>query len=510
MKNKKTLMVFLSAVLVLTVVLTACSNNKPSSPSSTPSSSPSNAGTEPSTPSVSDKKIEIEVLTDSGGTVLPEGENDRMKLRLDEALNIDLKLNLYSDYNQVTLRYAGANSPDMVWVNRPFMQEFANKGLLLDLTPYLDKLQPVVDFIGEENLKKGTIDGKVYGISKRASFPFFNIWLRKDWLDNLGLSVPTTLDEFLDVARAFTQDDPDGNKKNDTYGFTGGELSAFDPIFSAFGVGSIGTFYQRDGKLISSLYDPNMPAAIEFITKMINAGIVDPDLLANSGTSAEQRAFQGKVGMIWHGFPRMTHPDRINEYKAVDPNAEWIQIPALKGPAGAYAGTFDVGTSPGMHAISKSVENDPDKLQRIFDMLNYIASPEGASLVAHGEEGRHWNLENGKIVRTELRSKEHAFVYQLLGRDEMVYLQSGYPAENIEFSANTPRIETYNGMLDIPEGYNPADAERYMLEEMAKFLYGKTPLSKYPDFLKTLSETFKYQLMQDSAEKTLKELNIIQ
>jgi putative aldouronate transport system substrate-binding protein len=419
-------------------------------------------------------------------------------------------MNLFTEYTQVNLRMASANYPDMVWVSRTSLQEFARKGLLLDLTPYMDRLEPVVQFIGEENLRKGMVDGKIYGIAKRPSIPYFNIWIRKDWLDNLGLQVPTTLEEFFNVARAFTENDPDGNNQNDTYGYSGGGLSAFDPILSAFGVGSLGTFYVRDGRLVNALYDPRMPDAIRFVNELIDAGVVDPDLLANVGTSAEQKAFQGKVGMIWNGFPRMTYPERVKEYKAVNPNAEWVQVPALIGPGGQYAGVWDVGISPGMHAVAKSVEKDPEKLERLFDLLNYMATPEGAALVAHGEEGRHWYRdENGKIVRTELRAKEHVFVYQLLGRDEIEYLQSGYPLEAIEFSAGTPRIDVYNGLLDIPEGYNPADAERYYLEEMAKFFYGKRPLDEYPKFLETLGGTFKYQWMLDSADQQLRELGII-
>ncbi|MFD0868506.1 hypothetical protein [Paenibacillus residui] len=100
-------------------------------------------------------------------------------------------------------------------------------------------------------------------------------------------------------------------------------------------------------------------------------------------------------------------------------------------------------------------------------------------------------------------------MYQLLGRNEMEYLESGYPKEAIEFSANTPRVEIFNGYLDIPDGYNPADAYRFMEEEIAKFIYGKRSISEYDDFLEKLLTTFKYQLMLDSAEKQLKELEII-
>ena len=44
------------------------------------------------------------------------------------------------------------------------------------------------------------------------------LWIRTDWLDNLGLKAPTTMDELLEVARAFRYDDPDGNGQDDTWG----------------------------------------------------------------------------------------------------------------------------------------------------------------------------------------------------------------------------------------------------------------------------------------------------
>ena len=43
--------------------------------------------------------------------------------------------------------------------------------------------------------------------------------IRQDWLDNLGLDMPETFEEFKEVMRAFTEDDPDGNGVDDTYGF---------------------------------------------------------------------------------------------------------------------------------------------------------------------------------------------------------------------------------------------------------------------------------------------------
>lgn len=508
MIKKKAASSLLIAVLSIGTVLAGCGGSGGGSGASSGSVQPSAGSASPVKPA---EKVKLEIMTDGAGSKLPEGANDRIKLKLDEKLNTDIQLTLYSGdaANQLNLRMAGGDYPDLINIGRVQMQEYARKGLLLDLTPYMGKLEQARKFIGEDALKKGTVDGKIYALPKKASIPYFNVWIRKDWLDKLKLSMPTTPEEFFNVAKAFTEGDPDGNGKKDTYGFTGTGLNSLSPIFSAFGVGDLDTFYMKNGKLTNSFHDPAMKDALQFVNDMIKAGVIDPDLLSNTGTQHEKKAFQGKAGMIWNGFPRMTLAASVDEYKAVNPNAEWVQMPALKGQGGQAAGVWDIGIAPGLHAIPKAIEKDPVKLQRLFDLLNYVASPEGNSLVAHGEEGRHWNRENGKIVRTELRAKEVVFMYQLLGREEMEYLASGYPKEAIEFSAKTPRIEVYNGFLDLPDGYNPADSYRFMEEEMAKFAYGKRPLGEYGDFLKRLDETFKYKLMTDSAEKQLKELGIV-
>ncbi len=47
------------------------------------------------------------------------------------------------------------------------------------------------------------------------------MWIRQDWLDNLGLEVPRTWDEMAAVAEAFVTQDPDGNGEDDTIGILG-------------------------------------------------------------------------------------------------------------------------------------------------------------------------------------------------------------------------------------------------------------------------------------------------
>ncbi len=220
-------------------------NNGGSTPSNTtakPNSETVNSSTEPS-----GKPVKLEII--ESGNNLPSPDKDIIKQELDKALNIDLNLTVYpsaDDYsNQLNIRMASGNFPDLFMVDRQQLIQFSKQGLLLDLTPYMNKLEQTVSFIGEDSVKKGMVDGKVFAISKTPQIPYNTYWIRKDWLDKLHLAVPTTVEQLSAVALAFTKDDPDGNGKPDTFGLTGGKLGAFAPIFGAFGVGMPGNFYDE-------------------------------------------------------------------------------------------------------------------------------------------------------------------------------------------------------------------------------------------------------------------------
>lgn len=178
-------------------------------------SAPTPAAAPVTAPAASAKKIKIDIIETGNG--LPSPDQDIIKQEIDKAINTDLNLTVYAsqdDYkNQLNVRMASANFPDLFSVDRQQLKQFSEQGLLLDLTPYMDKLKPVKDFIGEESLKKGTMNGKVFAVAKTPTIPYDTYFIRKDWLDKLGMQVPKTTDELLEVAKAFADKDPDGNGK---------------------------------------------------------------------------------------------------------------------------------------------------------------------------------------------------------------------------------------------------------------------------------------------------------
>ncbi|WP_407945765.1 extracellular solute-binding protein [Paenibacillus puerhi] len=510
MNRKASFSLALTTVLLGGTILAGCSTQQPEATAGQPAGEA--VGQE--APKSSAKPVKLDIISTGNG--LPAPDQDQIKQELDKALGIESNLTVYAsgdDYkNQLNVRMASGNFPDLFALDRAQLKQYAEQGLLLDLSAYKDKLRPTLDFIGEDSIKKGSLNNKFYAIAKAPNIPYNTFWIRKDWLDKVGLQPPKTIEELLEAAKAFTEKDPDGNGKKDTFGITGGKLAAFSPIFGAFGVGGPGNFYEKDGKVVNSFYDPAFKDALAFIKQVVDSGAVDPELLSiNSTPQYQQKGIKGQAGIMWIDWPNVTKDEFVAQIKAVNADAEWIQLPALKGPGGQFEGAYDIGAASGMYAIPKGLEKNPEKLTKVIELLNYVSTKDtGSALVQFGIKGKHYNEENGKIVPTELMAKEmnYSWLYQFTGRPEMEYLfvKFAQQAPYIEFANNQPRIKTLNGFVDNPTGYNSADATRFIDEELAKFVYGKRPLSEYDAFIKTLETSMNYKVYLDEGMKQLAEL----
>ncbi|UQZ87517.1 Lipoprotein LipO precursor [Paenibacillus konkukensis] len=458
------------------------------------------------------KSLQVEIIRP--GSNLPTPDKDVIKQEMDKALGASYNMTVYAsldDYkNQLNVRLTAGNYPDLFLVDRQMLSQYVKQNLVLDLDKYKDKLKPALDFIGDA-AKNGMIDGKLYAISHTQQKPMQSYFIRKDWLDLLGLKPPANLEELKAVAKAFTEKDPDGNGKQDTIGITGSKLETFQPIFGAFNIAMPGSFVVKDGKVTNSLFDPAMKDALSYIQGLIQDKVVDPELLGNTGMQHQQKAIMGQAGIIYIDWANLTKEQIMEQIKTVNPKAEWIPLTPPAGPGGQWNGTWDIGTSPYIFSIPKALEKNPDKLQKVFDLINYVADQQtGGLLVQYGVKGKHYNMEGDKIVPTELMGKEvgYSWLYQFTGRPEIKYLQSKFASQApyIDFYNKQPRIEALNGFVTLPEGFNKTDVDRYVEEEFAKFIYGKRSLQEYDSFANTLKTTMNYQAYLDAAQKQLKQM----
>jgi putative aldouronate transport system substrate-binding protein len=456
-----------------------------------------------------------------------------------QKLNINLKLTLLPIGDDGTTKMNAAASandlPDLFQVtDQASFRQWVNLGLvgpidgLLPLMPQRTKDR----YSDPTLLKLGTINGKPYilqestPLTKRAG-----LFIRKDWLDKLGLKAPTTLDEFLNVAKAFTFNDPDGNKKNDTYGYgaavnTAGTGLGFGFIYGAYGLPGPWN-YNTPGKLSLSVRDPGYLQGTQFLKQLQDAKVIDPDWTTIKYNDFRARWKQGKYGMFVDDFAATLHKANYEAFDKNFPDGELVPLNPPKGPDGKSAmGTF-VNVGVGLAVSQKAVSGG--KSQAIAKFLEWVNSGEGYYQVGFGKEGVNYKLDaqgniSDKDVPVPTSSHEAAPYVQmrwLAYKGTSAELNFRYPAYQTQKGRPMDPMQGYRQIAAmpwqdvtrsqlIPPASNQADINRYINEHLVQFITGQKPLTteSWNTFVKGL-DALNVAEWEAAAEKALKDQGLL-
>ncbi|MDX5628711.1 MULTISPECIES: sugar ABC transporter substrate-binding protein [unclassified Brenneria] len=219
--------------------------------------------------------------------------------------NTGIKISYFSastDFEQRLARAAVGNTlPDLIINDAAYMGQLIQLGIVDEIDPAsLDNgkdLQPTA----LNSLKYR--DGKYYGIP--TSVQASALYIRKDWREKLGLPQPKTWEDLKALAEAFTLKDPDGNQKNDTYGFglPGSSTRGYTSWILASFVWQAGGEFVRpvDEGFKSTVSEKGVADALDFMRGLVCAKFVQPGAI-NAVTSDISNAFRsGQVGMVLSG-----------------------------------------------------------------------------------------------------------------------------------------------------------------------------------------------------------------
>ena len=260
-------------------------------------------------------------------------------------------------------------------------------------------------------------DGEIYGLPRNSVPRTDGYVIRLDWLENLGMSLPAdgnaTRDEFAEILRAFTEDDPDGNGVGDTYGLTlravSGELipstklgQGTNAVIFSFGasrqfeIAPAGSDYEYMNPMYSKS-DTSFLNILEHLNVLWENGYIDPNWPANDGNAYEDRFKAGVAGMssCFDGWMANWKADMITNF----PDAKLGYIYGIKDENGSVAARSTLGANIyGYWTVSK---DGAGKEQKVVDFFNYMLSDEGWDLIYYGVEGYHYTVENGEKVFNE-------------------------------------------------------------------------------------------------------------
>ena len=229
-----------------------------------------------------------------------------------------------SDYDEkMNLCIGSGTIPEMMNVNATQYRALLKYDMIQPLDQYFedyasDKLKGFVESGGEELKKCITNDkGEMMAIPAPSMMvgEMNEMWIRQDWLDNLGLEVPRTWDEMAAVAEAFVTQDPDGNGEDDTIGILGPGNSnhindigdnqfGLDPLFCSFQSYPQYWLQDEDGTVKYGSIQPETRVALEKIQKLYTDNLIDPEMLVRN--NCQEAVLSGKVGIFfgpwWSGY----------------------------------------------------------------------------------------------------------------------------------------------------------------------------------------------------------------
>ncbi len=460
---------------------------------------------------------------------------------LRDKYNIDLKLTALPSNEtdqDVKIQAAGAanNLPDLFMVSRAALTNLVKQGLV---APVDDMYQMMPERTAQQydadSIAHTTINGKSYGLASPGSIAKNEgLLIRKDWLDNLGLEVPTTLDELYNVMYAFTYNDPDGNGRNDTYGYgayieSDSTLKGYPgarifPLLGAFGVEGVWNFKEGEEGLM--IYQPEFYDFMVFMKKIVDDGVIDPNWLSYKKDDFRAAWKQGRFGIMKEQNAAYAATANYAPFDSNFPDGEWIVIDAVTGPNGdASIGAYDQNYR--IYAVSAKAAKDGKK-EAIAQLLEWMSSPEGYYLCGWGQEGINYTLDaDGVPVATEgdngftgSKGQVYTQLRNMVFYNSDTELASRYPTYTTATSGKEmSALKTLREMQamewtpNIGAGTMPqpnADVKRFYEQSLAEFLTGARTLTP-ENWAKFLQDFDKIggKAWNDEGVKKMKDDNLV-
>ncbi len=441
---------------------------------------------------------------------------------LTEATGIDLEMQYPAegtDANQAqTLMMTQAVLPDIIgmWLTAGDAQTMLDEGMIYDLTDYIPKYAPDYwKWVNDHNLLTAvkSTDGALYGLSSFADGEFVANYMgpviRKDWLDECGLDMPVTLEDWEEVLVAFK------DKYNATFSTV---LSWFSETALASGTDSYGGiktpgngYYLDDaGKVQYPFVEDAYKEQLEILNKWYDMGLIDKDMFTIDANGLRSKVLNNEVGIVYTAIGQLTN--YLNDAEAEGTGAifEPFSYPRVaEGQPTSWINTTADDFYPWTAVITKSCPEE--KLITALKFLNYGYTEEGLNTWNFGKEGVTYTVDaNGDIQWAELVTNDPDGLNQAVkkhntssGRGVTVQLARGVQLKNrpecteavytwIDNSEGRSHRLPGGMALTADEQTEFSDIDNAMTtnqNEMAlKFITGEVSFDKWDEYVATQEE----------------------
>lgn len=321
-------------------------------------------------------------------------EDDPIKAWMEEKYNVTITLETVQSSDletNISTSFAGGDTADVYALDSGYKNllfTLGEQGLLVDGKEILPYMPQICKFNTNTLIQYSTMsDGTMPFVTKYAvqDGDIWNLAIHQDWLDALGLEAPTTEEELIEVAKAFTFNDPDGNGENDTYFMLGaGSGSSFGMLEGfATAYGNPNYSVGEDGKLVVPMMDGTRQGYLQLLNKFYTEGVMPTDWFTIEWENAKAYTLNDKIGMVRYPASNL-YTEYLNFNGDASKLTNWsfletYPIEGGKAGAGGNAGVlFAIPTA--------NIGEDTGKLMRICHILDAMV---------YGGEAYFATVQNG-------------------------------------------------------------------------------------------------------------------
>lgn len=330
--------------------------------------------------------------------------------------------------------------------------------------------------------------------------------IRNDWLNDLGLKQPTTIDEWYTALKDFKE------KKNAKapLAVTTSQLIDYDYFTSAFDFRF--DYFLDNGKVKYGPADQRYKEFLKTMRKWYVDGVLDPEFPSNTANLIDAKVTGGQAGAVWGSVSAIQKYELAMKDKDTKFDMIGLQYPSLKA-----------GTAPRFMVLQPIVEKKSGGacittackyVKEAMALLDYGYSKEGNLLFNFGTEGESYKMVNGYPTYTDLiMANPDGYAASQIGRNyarafgsapfvmdvrygEQMY---GNPRQQeslknyVKFSKEAYEANTWIKGTPTEEENNkivPIQAElaTYAKEMLLKFILGQEPIENFDNYIERLNK----------------------
>lgn len=468
------------------------------------------AGTAP----VGGKRLTISSISLTFGTSLLPNDGPGLKM-INERFNIDYQPQFVpqgSYTEKLSTVIAGGDIPDMIaFFDTQQMALFYKWSGQSAFMAVDDQLKPYPNFsyISDPVWNAVKVKGKRYALPHYYPPYALSPSIRQDWLDNLGLKMPTSYAELKQVATAFTTGDPakDGSKH---YGIAIG--SPINPHYAMGAYWDPTAWYHKDqqGNYLPGSIATGSKERIGALADLYAQGGITRDFAVMKNWPDINKEFYGGKAGIFIGAPRGMSQDYMKGLLEIHPNARPVPIPPFKSSDGGNGYAATSGFS-GVTAISAKAAKDPEKVQRMLMLLNfgrtfYPTAQQNSQNADYdwylGRVGQGYDMKNGVAVMRDSSTNPVGLApvsYMPGGTawpptDDAINYQEGYTLQprmgewagalQKMWTETKPYHSPHYGIISSTQQAKGGDLDTFLANEMTKMISGQRAIDSWDEMVK--------------------------